>query len=174
MMYHDITHDDMVNGDGLRVVLWVSGCDHKCKGCHNEITWNCESGLPFDETAKMELLDELQKPHIAGITFSGGDPFHIKNRDEVHRLVKEIKDQLPHKTIWIYSGYTWEQIIEKEKLFAITKLIDVLVDGRFIEKLADVNFPWAGSTNQRVIDVKETLKKGKVTLHECYKKGWND
>ena len=153
MNYHNITKTDMLNGDGLRVVLWVSGCDHACKGCQNPQTWSVHSGIPFDEDAKKELFEELSKDYVSGITFSGGDPFHTSNRNEVLELIKEIKVKFPNKTIWVYTGYTWEHI----KDLAIMKYIDVLVDGRFVEELADVNYPYAGSTNQKVIDVQKSL-----------------
>ena len=92
MNYHNITKDDMLNGDGLRVVLWVSGCTHHCHGCQNPITWDVAGGIPFDKAAEDELFEALSKPHISGITFSGGDPLHPFNRDEVFRLIKKIRN----------------------------------------------------------------------------------
>ena len=112
MRYHNITKDDMLNGEGLRVVLWVSGCEHACKGCHNPITWNIEDGLIFDESAKQEIFDELAKSYVSGITFSGGDPLHVKNRKDVNDLMVEIKEKFPTKTIWLYTGYEWEDICD--------------------------------------------------------------
>ena len=108
MRYHNITKDDMLNGDGLRVVLWVSGCDHCCKECQNPITWDPNSGLIFDESAKKELFDELEKSYVSGITFSGGDPLHANNIYEIKELAKEIRTKFPEKTIWLYTGCTWE------------------------------------------------------------------
>ena len=110
MNYHNITKDDMLNGEGLRVVLWVSGCSHHCKNCHNPITWDPEDGLLFDEAAKEEIFEELSKPYISGITLSGGDPLFCSNRAAISELVKEIKAKFPDKTIWLYTGYTWEAI----------------------------------------------------------------
>ncbi|MDY6309770.1 MAG: anaerobic ribonucleoside-triphosphate reductase activating protein [Cyanobacteriota bacterium] len=162
MNYHDITKQDMLNGDGLRVVLWVSGCNHHCKNCQNPITWDKNGGLPFDEAAEKELFEALDKPFIDGITFSGGDPLFPDNRSEVFRLIKKIRKLLPDKTIWLYTGYTWEQIKDLEDI----KDIDVICEGEFVEKLKDNNKHWVGSTNQRVINVPETLKTGKVVLHE--------
>lgn len=153
MRYHNITKDDMLNGDGLRVVLWVSGCSHRCKGCHNPITWDVESGLIFDEEAKQEIYAELAHDYISGITFSGGDPLYPANVEEVTAFAKEIRKCLPEKTIWLYTGYTWEEI---EKL-EIVNYLDVLVDGRFELEKKDNNLHWKGSANQRVIDVKRTL-----------------
>ena len=166
MNYHNITIDDMKNGQGLRVVLWVAGCPHKCKGCHNPMTWDENNGLEFDLRARTEIYDALKKPHIAGITFSGGDPLHPANKETVFCLIKDIKRDFPNKDIWIYTGYTWEEIHANPNLPHIIKYADVLVDGRFEEKLADVNYHWAGSTNQRVIDIQKSLKKGEIVLYE--------
>ena len=161
MRYHNITKDDMLNGDGLRVVLWVSGCTHKCPGCHNPVTWDIEGGLPFDQEAKQELFDELDKDYVSGITFSGGDPLHPQNREEVGELIEEIKRRYPQKTIWLYTGFSWEEI----EGLPFIRYIDVLVDGRFEQNAADSQLHWKGSMNQRVIDVQDTIKSGKVTLH---------
>ena len=150
MNYHNITKDDMLNGDGLRVVLWVSGCSHGCKGCHNRITWDPDSGLPFDEAAKEEIFTELEKDYISGLTLSGGDPLFPGNRHTIETLVREVKERFPKKTIWLYTGYSWEQIAD----LPIMEFIDVLVDGKFIESLKDNKLHWRGSSNQRVIDMK--------------------
>lgn len=161
MNYHNITKDDMLNGDGLRVVLWVSGCNHHCKNCHNPITWNENDGLPFDEDAKKELFELLGRDYMSGITFSGGDPLMPCNRECVGKLIDEISKKFPTKTIWLYTGYTWEEI----KDLPFINKIDVLVDGEFIQELKDEKLKWKGSSNQRVINVKETLKQNKVILH---------
>lgn len=160
MRYHNITTDDMLNGDGLRTVLWVAGCPHRCQGCHNPITWDIDGGLPFDEAAEQELFEKLSADYISGITFSGGDPLHPANRDEVTRLAKKVKQQHPEKTIWLYTGYNWEDICGLEAV----ALADVLVDGRFEKNLFDAKLHWKGSSNQRVIDVQETLSHGKIVL----------
>lgn len=165
MNYHNVTTNDMLNGDGLRVVLWVAGCEHKCRGCQNPLTHDPEGGLEFDAKAKKEIFQELKKKHIAGLTFSGGDPLHPNNRAKVFCLAKEVKGIYPKKSIWLYTGYLWEGLMEDPKMKAVLKYIDVLVDGRFVEEKKDVNYPWAGSTNQRVIDVQDSLKEGKVILH---------
>lgn len=164
MNYHNITTDDMLNGDGLRVVLWVSGCSHHCNGCQNPITWNENDGLPFKDSDKKEIYKELEKDYISGITFSGGDPLHCNNIDTITFLAKEIKSDFPTKTIWLYSGYDWEDVKNKE----IMKYTDVFVDGKFIKELADINYKWAGSTNQKVIDVQKSLKEKKVVLYANY------
>lgn len=167
MKYHNITHDDMLNGDGLRVVLWVSGCTHQCKGCQNPITWDCNVGLDFDEEAKQEIFTELNKDYISGITFSGGDPLHLNNIDEVIDLAKEIKEKFPNKTIWLYTGWKWEFLYSKTIYRGrdILPYLDVLVDDRFELNKRDVNLYWRGSSNQKVIDVQESLKQNKVVLY---------
>ena len=162
MRYHNITKDDMLNGDGLRVVLWVAGCNHHCHNCQNPITWNPDGGLEFDESAENELFAELAKDHVSGITFSGGDPLHPANREMIAFLAEQIKKQFTNKTIWIYTGYLYEQVKE----LPVMQYIDVLVDGEFIEGLADINYPWAGSRNQRIIDVRKTREKGEMVLYE--------
>ena len=186
--YHNITHDDLNNGDGLRVVLWLSGCSHHCYNCQNPQTWNPNSGIPFDESAKQEIFNELSKDYISGITFSGGDPLHENNLDEVLKLVKEIRISYPNKTIWLYTGFTWDSIMnykstnkftEKDVLFNfhikkdlemiqrknIIKLCDVLVDGEYIEEQRDLSLKFRGSKNQRVIDVKQSLAQNKIILY---------
>ena len=154
MNYHNITTDDMLNGDGLRTVLWVAGCGHGCPGCHNPVTWDACGGLPFDAAAKAELLEKLAKPHISGITLSGGDPLHPANRDAVTALAAEVRARFPKKTVWLYTGYTYEAIA------------DLPVDGRYEAAKRDVRLHWKGSANQRVIDIPATRAAGKVVLHD--------
>ena len=161
MNYHNITTDDMLNGDGIRTVLWVAGCDHHCKGCQNPITWDVNGGIPFDYNAKEELFDKLSKDYISGITFSGGDPLNVHNRDEITSLAKEVHDKYPDKTIWLYTGYLYEQVRDLD----IMKYIDILVDGEFILEQRDPKLHWKGSSNQRVIDVQKTREIGKIVLH---------
>ena len=161
MNYHNITKDDMLNGDGLRVVLWTSGCTHRCDGCQNPQTWDADSGIEFDESAENELFEALNKDHISGITFSGGDPLHPFNRDEVLRLAKKVKETLPNKTVWLYTGFLWEEVKDKIDLSDI----DVLVDGEFKKELNDNNLKWVGSSNQKIVDVQKSLKEGQVVLH---------
>ena len=161
MRYHNITKDDMLNGDGLRVVLWVSGCDHCCKECHNPITWDPNGGLVFDEEAKEELFEELKKDYVSGITFSGGDPLYAGNREDVLKLAKEVHEKFPEKTIWMYTGYDWEYVKTRE----VARWIDVLVDGPYKKDLRDTQLHWRGSSNQHVIEVPESLASGKMVLH---------
>lgn len=154
MRYHNITKDDMLNGCGLRVVLWVSGCTHQCPNCHNPITWDLCGGLPFDQEAREELFEALSKDHISGLTLSGGDPLHPANRSEIGELIREVKERFPKKNIWLYTGFSWDEIRELPFL----SLVDVVVDGRFIEDLKDPMLHWRGSSNQRIIDVRQTLE----------------
>ena len=162
MRYHNITTDDMLNGDGLRTVLWVAGCTHRCEGCHNPITWDIEGGIPFDEAAEAELFEKLSEDHISGVTFIGGDTLHPQNRDELTRLAKKIKADFPEKTLWLYTGFDWDEIKDLE----IIPLLDVVVDGRFIKSLLDAKLHWKGSSNQRVIDIRETLRLDKIVLFD--------
>ena len=181
MNYHNITHDDQNNGDGLRVVLWVAGCSHGCSECQNPQTWNPKSGIEFDEPARNEIFEELEKPYISGITLSGGDPLFYKNLNVIFDLVSDIKKNFPNKTIWLYTGYTFDEIKENYELYKwtpfayqaeewltrweILEQCDVLVDGSYIKEQRDITLKWRGSSNQQVIDVQETLKQGRIVLY---------
>lgn len=160
--YHNITKCDLKNGMGVRVVLWVSHCEHRCKGCHNPQTWSKDSGISFDEDAKREIFEELEKDYVTGLTLSGGDPLSTLNRIELLPLIMEIREKYPNKDIWAYTGYAWEEIKDAE----IVKYIDVLVDGKFIQGLSTPSPKWCGSTNQRLIDVKKSLEKNKIIFYK--------
>lgn len=201
MNYHNLTYPDMNNGSGLRVVLWLSGCSHRCKGCQNPQTWDANSGVPFDESAKEELFRELDKDYISGLTLTGGDPLYESNLDGVRDLVTEVNKRYnttqyiaddanenhnmsninadkirlssPQKSIWIYSGYTWEDILDEDYNFlemhdalrqAIIAQCNVFVDGQYKESQRDITIPYRGSKNQRVIDIQKSLQKGGVAL----------
>lgn len=164
MRYHNITKDDMLNGDGLRVVLWVAGCSHCCKECQNPLTWDPNGGIEFDDAAKAEIFEQLDKPYISGITFSGGDPLHSANRLGVRNLMAEIKEKYPNKTIWLYTGDVWENVLH----YPAMQYVDVLVDGEFKIDLKDVKLLWKGSSNQRVIDVPKSLKQVDQTQPVLY------
>ena len=184
MNYHNITYPDMNNGDGLRVVLWLSGCSHHCYNCQNPQTWDVNSGIPFDESAKEELFRELDKDYISGLTLSGGDPLHEANLDGVLDLVNEIRLSFPNKSIWIYSGYSFTELfmyddqIKKnpnylrkdimeiyKKRQEIVKQCTVMVDGRYIDSQRNPSKKWAGSNNQHVIDIKQSLQQNKLILY---------
>lgn len=174
MYYTDIYKADTTNGTGIRVVLWVSGCSHHCKECHNPQTWAYNNGSLFTEETLNELLTALDKPYISGITFSGGDPLFNKNISEVYKIILTIREKLPNKDIWLYSGFTWEEIhdiyddvtVANEMLLRkqIVELCDVFVDGKFVLEQKNLMLKYCGSENQKVIDVKETLKQNKIIL----------
>ena len=174
MNYHNITYPDMNNGDGLRVVLWLSGCSHHCYNCQNPQTWDVNSGIPFDESAKKELFRELDKDYISGLTLSGGDPLHEANLDGVLDLVNEIRLSFPNKTIWIYSGYQWSEIFNDGvyltrdcagwKRREIVKKCDVMIDGKYMDSLRDPQLKWKGSSNQHVINIEKSMIKGEIVL----------
>lgn len=130
MNYHNITKDDMLNGNGLRVVLWVSGCAHACPGCQNPQTWDPLSGIPFDIDAMNEIREELSKDYIDGLTFSGGDPLYPGNRDMVAKIINTVRAEYPDKTIWIYTGYSYEEL----RMVPLVREVDVLVDGEYVEQ----------------------------------------
>ena len=181
MNYLQITHEDVCNGDGLRVVLWLSGCSHHCYNCQNPQTWNPDSGIQFDESAKQEIFNELSKDYISGITFSGGDPLHENNLDDVLKLVKQIRISFPEKSIWLYTGYDFDLLNSKYNEYKYTPFaantdewltrweiisnVDVLVDGKYIDEQKDLTLKWKGSKNQHVINVKESIKNNKIILY---------
>lgn len=191
MNYHNLTYPDQNNGDGLRVVLWLSGCSHHCKGCQNPQTWNTNSGVPFDESVKEELFRELDRDYISGITLSGGDPLNESNLDGVLDLVNKIRLLFPNKTIWLYTGYEvigvkdglfvlspnviTDKVLEPEEMVNrikedikrsnIIKKCNVLIDGRYVEEKRDITLKWRGSSNQRVINVQKSLQKNEIVLH---------
>lgn len=195
MNYLKIDKEDVCNGSGLRVVLWLSGCSHKCKGCQNPQTWDANSGIPFDESTKEELFRELDKDYISGLTLTGGDPLFESNLDGVLDLVTEVNKRYnttpneirlssPQKSIWLYTGYTWEDILYDEsetkdiyvcdyymkllnvyqKRRKILSLCDVLIDGQYIDSQRDITLPYRGSYNQRLINIPLSLQKGEMVL----------
>lgn len=162
MNYHNITKSDMLNGDGLRTVLWVSGCKLNCTNCQNPETHPIDSGILFDDNAEKELFESLDTDWCSGLTLSGGHPLDDRNYDKVLDIVQKFRNKYNNtKTIWLYTGFTWEYI----KTLSIMRYIDVLVDGRYIEELKDEKLHWRGSSNQRVIDVQKSLQANEVILH---------
>jgi anaerobic ribonucleoside-triphosphate reductase activating protein len=157
-----IEKDNVINGPGLRVVLWVAGCSNKCEGCHNPETWDPTAGHSFLEIDKKEIFSLLEKEYCSGITFSGGDPFFPGNREEIKKFAEEIKEKFPNKTIWAYTGFSFENIKNEEAL----NFIDILIDGRFVKTLKDGTAKWRGSSNQRIIKVKESLQKNETVLYD--------
>ena len=164
MNYEKIDKCSVSNGTGVRTVLWVSGCDIHCYNCHNQQTWDFNSGIPFTDDTMQEILYNLSKPYIKGITLSGGHPLDPHNAPKVLEIVKRVKMVFPNKDIWIYSGYVWEDIIKDETLREILKYTDVLVDGAYVDELRDISLAFRGSSNQRIIDVQKTLDSNEVVL----------
>lgn len=161
MNYIKITTADIANGEGVRCTLWTTGCSHHCPGCQNPTTWDPKDGIPFIEETMQELLDELRPNYIRGLTFSGGDPLFIQNRLIVGYICERVREEFGNtKDIWMWTGYEWDDIKDWDHLH----YIDVLVDGPYIEAERDISLPWAGSKNQRVIDVKKSLERGEVVL----------
>ena len=157
MNYHGLQRGSLSNGEGVRTVLWVAGCNHHCKCCQNPDTWNPNGGELFDEVAKEKLFNAVGRKWCDGVTFSGGDPLHPNNRETITALAKELKERFPDKTIWLYTGFLFEEIEDLEVL----KYVDVVVDGKFMEEFESQDYKYAGSTNQRVVDVKGELEKMK-------------
>ncbi len=170
MNYATIKTNDVANGEGVRVSLFVSGCTHRCKDCFNSEAWDFGYGQPFGEEQIEFILKALNKPHIRGLSLLGGEPFEPQNQPEVLRLLRRFKEKFPQKDVWCYSGYDFEKDISALKLGnpEITKemlsYIDILVDGRFVSELKNLNLRFKGSSNQRIIDVKKSLQKGEVVL----------
>jgi anaerobic ribonucleoside-triphosphate reductase activating protein len=140
---------DSVNGEGIRCVLFVSGCSHGCEGCYNKSTWNPNTGWAFTKTMEDKIIQDLKSTSrpLAGITLSGGDPLHRRNRETILALCKRIRSECPGKTIWLYTGYTHSQLTNEP----ILDYIDVLVDGKFEKELADPSLAFRGSANQQII-----------------------
>ena len=171
MNYGQIINNDVANGIGCRTSLFVSGCTHHCKGCFNEMTWDFNYGLPYTKEVEDEIIESLKPSYISGLTILGGEPMEVVNQKEVRALLERIKKEVPKATIWIYSGYTWEELTDKENrrchsedTEAILSMVDILVDGEFVLEKRDLMLRFRGSSNQRVIDVPETLLKGEVVL----------
>ncbi len=165
LFFRDMRIEDMNNGDGSRVTLFLDGCEHRCKNCHNPQTWEYGLGKPLDLWEEAELFSHLEKDFISGLTLTGGDPLYPKNRLGVYLLVKKFKQMFPEKTIWLWTGYLYEDIKENEELSKILPFIDVLVDGPYVDSLRNIDLKWRGSSNQRVIDVQSTLSDGDVVLY---------
>lgn len=162
MRYLKISNFDTANGLGIGNVLWVSGCSHHCPQCHNPQTWDKNFGEEFTDEVLENLIEKLKRPYIKRLTLSGGDPLFLGNRDGITNIVRKVKKELPKTKIWCYTGYLWEDV----KDLPCMEYIDVLVDGEFKIDLKDISLPFCGSSNQRIINVQESLKKGSVVLEE--------
>ena len=172
MNYAAIKNNDIANGPGVRVSLFVSGCTHRCPGCFNAETWDFEYGQPFTQQTIDDIVSMLEPQHIKGLTILGGEPFEPQNQPAVVELLRQVKNRYPNKSIWAFSGYLYDEDILSGRLgdWQITKeflsYLDVLVDGPFVQDQKDLTLRFRGSSNQRLIDVQTSLKSGKVTLWE--------
>ncbi len=168
MNYGAIKKTDIANGPGVRVSLFVSGCTHRCKGCFNQETWDFGYGNPFTGDTRRELLEALSPSYIAGLSVLGGEPFEPQNQRELLPFLQKVRELLPSKSIWVYSGYLFdtellgESRARCEVTDEILRLIDVIVDGEFIEEQKNITLRFKGSENQRIIDVKRSLAAGAV------------
>ena len=162
MNYAAIKKYDIADGPGVRVSLFVSGCRHHCKGCFNAETWDFHYGQPYTGETEDEILKALSFAYIEGFTLLGGEPFEPENQQELVKLLKKIRETFPEKSIWCYTGYSFERIMQRPKLACLLPYIDVLVDGRFVWELRDESLRFRGSSNQRLINVPTSLKLGRV------------
>ena len=158
MKYLNILDCDIIDGDGVRVTLFVSGCPHRCKGCHNPESWDAFSGKEFTEETIERIEKLLDRDFVDGLTLSGGDPLFFQNRSEITKLCKRIKEKFPQKTIWLYTGYEYEEV----RALEVFDYVDVVVDGPFKIDLRDVSLAFRGSPNQRIIDVKKSKNQEKI------------
>ena len=170
MNYATIKNNDIANGPGVRVSLFVSGCTHRCPGCFNEVAWDFAYGEPFTQQTIDDLIKMLSANHIKGLTLLGGEPFEPQNQPEVLNLLRQVKAELPDKSIWAYSGYIFEKDIlagrlgPKEITEELISYVDVLVDGPFVQSKKNLSLRFRGSENQRLIDVKASLQAGETVL----------
>ncbi|WP_026665389.1 anaerobic ribonucleoside-triphosphate reductase activating protein [Butyrivibrio sp. FC2001] len=173
MNYAEIKTTDIANGVGIRTSLFVSGCTHHCKGCFNEETWDFNFGKPFTKEVEDEIIESLRPDFVKGLTILGGEPMEVVNQKALRPFIERVKNELHDKNIWIYSGYVWEELNDKnnkrchsEDTEAILSMIDTLVDGEFVIDLKNISLKFRGSSNQRIIKVQDTLKEGKIVLSE--------
>ena len=170
MNFGNIKYNAIEDGVGCRTVLFVSGCRHHCKGCFQPATWNFDYGQELTDDIKQQILDSLNQSYMRGLTILGGEPFEPENQRELLPFIRQVKELYPDKDIWMYSGYTIEELLDDqydcctEDTLEILSSIDILVDGEFMEDLKDISLPFRGSGNQRVIDVPATLEKETIVL----------
>lgn len=165
MNYANIKNCDIANGPGVRVSLFVSGCTHRCKGCFNEVAWDFSYGEPFTQETEQKLLAMLAPAHIKGITLLGGEPFEKVNQEPLIALLEKMRSLYPKKNVWAFSGYTYETLLARDEATRkFLSLVDVLVDGPFVEEKKDLMLRFRGSSNQRIIDVPASLKSGNIIL----------
>lgn len=168
--YSKIKTFDIANGKGIRTSIFFSGCEHYCKNCFNSELWNFNVGQLFTKEVYESKIKQTMNKHITGISILGGEPLHPNNITATFNLVKWFKEDFPEKTIWLWTGYTWEELTSKSNSnykinIGILNNIDVLVDGKYVDELRDISLKWCGSTNQRVINIQESLKENKIVLY---------
>ena len=161
MRYNKIRKMDIANGPGVRVSIFFQGCSFHCKNCFNPETWDFNGGKEYTDEIKRKVLDCANKDYIKGLSILGGEPLCPTNIDATIELAKDFKEKYPNKTVWVWSGYLFENVSNKN----LFNYIDVLVDGQFKQELKDFRLPFCGSSNQRVIDVQKTLKTGNIVLY---------
>ncbi len=172
MNYAEIKTCDIANGEGVRTSLFVSGCTHRCKGCFNEIAWDFAYGKVFDEETQQYILETLEPTYIAGLTLLGGEPFEPANQKGLVEFLKKVKQAYPQKNIWCYTGYLYDTDLQPggraycEVTDSMLGMIDILVDGPFIEFQKDIRLKFRGSANQRIIDLRKTRQSGQISLHD--------
>ncbi len=172
MYIGEIIKADSANGEGIRVSIFVSGCTNHCKGCFQPQTWDYNYGYLYDDNMENDIINELSKPYYNGLTILGGEPFELSNQEGILPLIRRIKRELPNKTIWMYTGFTYDvDLVVGGKRYTdvtdeILDSIDILVDGKFVEELKDLMLNFRGSSNQRIIDMKATRKAGAVVLSQ--------
>ncbi len=172
MTYANIKNNDIANGPGVRVSLFVSGCTHHCPGCFNEVAWDFAYGKPFTQAVMDDILQMLAPAHITGITLLGGEPFEPENQPALLELLRQMKAKYPNKTVWAFSGYLFDRDILPGRLGdpavtrALLELVDVLVDGPFVQEKKDLTLRFRGSSNQRIIHVPESVQTGEIVLWE--------
>ena len=169
MNFAKINKNDIANGIGIRVTLFVSGCTHYCEGCFNKEAWDFDFGQLFDEGVENELLEALSPSYISGLTLLGGEPMEPQNQRCLVEFLEKVKEIYPQKTIWCYSGYTFEELTGESRARCevtddILSLVDILVDGEFQEELKDISLRFKGSSNQRIIDMNKTRSSGEIVL----------
>ncbi len=167
MNYAEIKNCDIANGPGVRVSLFVSGCTHRCPGCFNEVAWDFAYGKPFTQETIDRILEMLRPDYIRGLTLLGGEPFEPQNQDAVVELLRQVKKEMPQKSIWAFSGYLFDKDILSGRLGdtrEYLRFLDVLVDGPFVEAKKNLSLRFRGSENQRLIDVPKSLEQGEVVL----------
>ena len=163
MKYNKIRKMDIANGPGVRVSVFLQGCSFHCKNCFNPETWDFDKGLEFDDSVIDEIIELCGKSHIQGLSILGGEPMHPKNIKGTIQLAKRFKEVYPNKSLWSWSGFLFDKDLKDKE---VMQYLDVLVDGQFMDELKDPRLKWRGSSNQRVIDVQKSLKKGEVVLYE--------